>query len=329
MEWFQVLILAVVQGFTEFLPISSSGHLVLPKELLGWPDQGLAFDVAVHVGSLAAVLIYFRKDVVQLLSAWLQSLASRQGSDDSRLAWCVILATVNITENTGRSDAGGNGQFWIGWGHPPGGTTYPLDQIGTELPADAGSHIVAFVGAPEASILSAQTIILRGTFAAFPAGLSWVDDLYTYNATIINQGIIDSDWSVVAISGTDGFSYTQFSRVDFPAQTKYTNSTDYNPTLTGVTSVATSLIASGTAQATGTLTIAAGASVIVYSDIDLSAGESVVMERTYNSGSNYRPAGAGKTLIDNHNREARVIGPGEFRFTKSATSEAKQIWYDS
>lgn len=94
MEWFQVLILAVVQGFTEFLPISSSGHLVLPKELLGWPDQGLAFDVAVHVGSLAAVLIYFRKDVVQLLSAWLQSLASRQGSDDSRLAWCVILATI-------------------------------------------------------------------------------------------------------------------------------------------------------------------------------------------------------------------------------------------
>ena len=94
MEWFQVLVLAVVQGFTEFLPISSSGHLVLPKELLGWPDQGLAFDVAVHVGSLAAVLIYFRKDVLQLLTAWLQSLTKRQGSDDSRLAWCVILATI-------------------------------------------------------------------------------------------------------------------------------------------------------------------------------------------------------------------------------------------
>lgn len=94
MEWFQVLVLAVLQGFTEFLPISSSGHLVLPKELLGWQDQGLAFDVAVHVGSLSAVLIYFRKDVMQLLNAWLQSLVSREGCGDSRLAWCVILATI-------------------------------------------------------------------------------------------------------------------------------------------------------------------------------------------------------------------------------------------
>ena len=94
MEWFQVLVLAVLQGFTEFLPISSSGHLVLPKELLGWSDQGLAFDVAVHVGSLAAVLLYFRRDVVQLLIAWLQSLAQRKSTDDSKLAWCVILATI-------------------------------------------------------------------------------------------------------------------------------------------------------------------------------------------------------------------------------------------
>lgn len=94
MDWMQVVLLAILQGFTEFLPISSSGHLVLPKELLAWPDQGLAFDVAVHVGSLVAVLIYFRRDVAQLFLAWLQSVAKNTHSNDSRLAWCVILATI-------------------------------------------------------------------------------------------------------------------------------------------------------------------------------------------------------------------------------------------
>ena len=94
MDWLQVILLAILQGFTEFLPISSSGHLLLPKELFGWPDQGLAFDVAVHVGSLAAVLIYFRRDVVKLVLAWLQSVFKRNHSHDSSLAWCVIWATL-------------------------------------------------------------------------------------------------------------------------------------------------------------------------------------------------------------------------------------------
>ncbi|MCR8923322.1 undecaprenyl-diphosphate phosphatase [Dasania sp. GY-MA-18] len=94
MDQLQIILLAIVQGLTEFLPISSSGHLLLPKELLGWPDQGLAFDVAVHVGSLAAVLLYFRKDVINLLQAWLGNVAGKAASDDSRLAWCVIIATL-------------------------------------------------------------------------------------------------------------------------------------------------------------------------------------------------------------------------------------------
>lgn len=94
MEWFQVVILAVVQGFTEFLPISSSGHLVLPSAVLGWPDQGLAFDVAVHVGSLAAVLLYFRQDVYQLATSWLGSFVGKGANDNSRLAWAVIVATI-------------------------------------------------------------------------------------------------------------------------------------------------------------------------------------------------------------------------------------------
>jgi len=94
MDWLQVIFLAVIQGLTEFLPISSSGHLVLPKELLGWPDQGLAFDVAVHIGSLSAVLLYFRHEVISLLQGWFKSVLFQQHSDQSHLAWCVILATV-------------------------------------------------------------------------------------------------------------------------------------------------------------------------------------------------------------------------------------------
>ncbi|MDH5346103.1 MAG: undecaprenyl-diphosphatase, partial [Gammaproteobacteria bacterium] len=63
----QLIVLAIVQGLTEFLPISSSGHLVLVPSVLGWTDQGLAFDVAVHFGSLLAVCVFFRHDVLALL----------------------------------------------------------------------------------------------------------------------------------------------------------------------------------------------------------------------------------------------------------------------
>ena len=69
MEWLQVIVLALVQGITEFLPVSSSAHLVLPAQLTSWPDQGLAFDVAVHFGTLIAVLAYFRKDLCSMLWA--------------------------------------------------------------------------------------------------------------------------------------------------------------------------------------------------------------------------------------------------------------------
>ena len=68
----QVIVLAIVQGLSEFLPISSSGHLVLVPSVFGWSDQGLAFDVAMHFGSLAAVLIYFRGDIATLLQGTTQ-----------------------------------------------------------------------------------------------------------------------------------------------------------------------------------------------------------------------------------------------------------------
>ncbi len=94
MDTLHIIVLALIQGITEFLPISSSGHLILPSGLLGWPEQGLAFDVAVHVGTLTAVMFYFRHDVSHMISAWCLSTFKGNHSDDSRLAWFVVLATI-------------------------------------------------------------------------------------------------------------------------------------------------------------------------------------------------------------------------------------------
>jgi len=90
----QTIILAIVQGLTEFLPISSSAHLILVPLLSGWPDQGLAFDVAVHVGTLLAVLAYFRHQLAVITGDWLHSLRQCQTVGESRLAWGIALATV-------------------------------------------------------------------------------------------------------------------------------------------------------------------------------------------------------------------------------------------
>ena len=101
MSLIQVIVLAVVQGITEFLPISSSGHLILGSWLFDWPDQGIVFDTAVHVGTLAAVLVYFRREWIQLVTG----LASNQlvEIDESggairarRLALLIIVGTVPL-----------------------------------------------------------------------------------------------------------------------------------------------------------------------------------------------------------------------------------------
>jgi undecaprenyl-diphosphatase len=90
----QVVILAIVQGLTEFLPVSSSGHLVLVPYLFAWADQGLAFDVAVHFGSLAAVCIYFRKDMASILAGGMRLLDDNITTPESRLAQAIALGTV-------------------------------------------------------------------------------------------------------------------------------------------------------------------------------------------------------------------------------------------
>ncbi len=90
------VVLALIQGVTEFLPISSSAHLVLPSILLGWEDQGLAFDTAVHFGSLIAVIIYFRGDLQQLMQATIDHLFRGQPSKNSQLALNLFIASLPI-----------------------------------------------------------------------------------------------------------------------------------------------------------------------------------------------------------------------------------------
>lgn len=92
----QAFMLALLQGVTEFLPVSSSAHLVLTSELAGWQDQGLAFDVCVHLGSLGALILYFRRDLSDLISGGLASLASREINAQSRTLLMLALASVPI-----------------------------------------------------------------------------------------------------------------------------------------------------------------------------------------------------------------------------------------
>ncbi|MEM6639320.1 MAG: undecaprenyl-diphosphate phosphatase [Pseudomonadota bacterium] len=96
MDTVQIILLALLQGLTEFLPISSSGHLVLLPKFVGWEDQGLAFDVAVHLGTLFAVLIYFRADVMRIVRALLAGVAGRGFNADAMLGLHVGIATVPV-----------------------------------------------------------------------------------------------------------------------------------------------------------------------------------------------------------------------------------------
>lgn len=94
MDIIQIVVLAIVQGLTEFLPISSSAHLILVPLVLQWPDQGLVFDIAVHLGTLIAVLVYFRIELIAMAFDWVRSLTGGESSGNSRLAWWVILGTL-------------------------------------------------------------------------------------------------------------------------------------------------------------------------------------------------------------------------------------------
>jgi undecaprenyl-diphosphatase len=96
----QAIVLGVVQGATEFAPVSSSGHLILVPWIFGWAllgdaDVNKSFDVALHVGTLLGALIYFRADVARYLRAWIRSIeARRMTTQDDRIAWALVLGTI-------------------------------------------------------------------------------------------------------------------------------------------------------------------------------------------------------------------------------------------
>jgi len=95
MDWLNLLVLAIVQGITEFLPISSSAHLILVPQLFGWADQGLAIDIAVHVGTLLAVMTYFHAEVRRLIVGGL-NLATGRADGDTRLLLQIVVATIPV-----------------------------------------------------------------------------------------------------------------------------------------------------------------------------------------------------------------------------------------
>ena len=96
MDWLQLIILSLVQGITEFLPVSSSAHLILVPSFSDWPDQGLAFDVAVHLGTLLAVVLYFRRQLGSMSLSCLSAVTVRYVNQESRLVGLIALATLPV-----------------------------------------------------------------------------------------------------------------------------------------------------------------------------------------------------------------------------------------
>lgn len=98
MSWFESFILGLVQGLTEFLPISSSAHLRLTAAFAGWNDPGPAFTAITQIGTEAAVIIYFRKDIARIVSAWARSLTNKEmrRNHDAQMGWLVIVGSIPI-----------------------------------------------------------------------------------------------------------------------------------------------------------------------------------------------------------------------------------------
>jgi len=97
-SWFEAIVLGVVQGLTEFLPISSSAHILIVSRLFGWGDPGAAFTAVSQIGTETAVLIYFRKDIARIISTWFRSFRDTElrSSLDARMGWYVIIGTIPI-----------------------------------------------------------------------------------------------------------------------------------------------------------------------------------------------------------------------------------------
>ncbi|SFT55612.1 undecaprenyl-diphosphatase [Geodermatophilus amargosae] len=98
MGWFEAVVLGLVQGLTEFLPISSSAHLRVVGEAAGWGDPGAAFTAITQIGTEAAVLLYFRRDIARIVVAWVRALSDRakRSDPDARMGWLIIVGSIPI-----------------------------------------------------------------------------------------------------------------------------------------------------------------------------------------------------------------------------------------
>lgn len=96
--WFEAIVLGLLQGLTEFLPISSSAHVLIVSQLFGWQDPGAAFTAVIQIGTEAAVIVYFRRDLAHIAGAWARSLRSGReaATPESRLGWFIIVGTIPI-----------------------------------------------------------------------------------------------------------------------------------------------------------------------------------------------------------------------------------------
>jgi undecaprenyl-diphosphatase len=97
MGWFEAVVLGLVQGLTEFLPVSSSAHLRIVGTAFGWDDPGAAYTAIIQIGTELAVLVYFRREIARIVSAWVLSLSGRRrGDPDARMGWLIIIGSIPI-----------------------------------------------------------------------------------------------------------------------------------------------------------------------------------------------------------------------------------------
>ncbi len=98
MSWFEAVVLGALQGLTEFLPISSSGHLFIFSQFFGWSDPGAAFTAVSQIGTELAVIVFFWRDIKRIVSTWLRSLVnpSLRKELDARMGWYVIVGTIPV-----------------------------------------------------------------------------------------------------------------------------------------------------------------------------------------------------------------------------------------
>jgi undecaprenyl-diphosphatase len=159
---FEAIVLGIVQGLTEFLPISSTAHLRIVPAFVGWPDPGAAFTAVTQLGTMAAVLLYFRADLWRIARAWLLSLRDRalRGEPDVRLGWYILLGTIPIAvfgyAFRDQIETGARNLYWIGTALIALGLVMALaDRVGTRTRevADIKAADGAVIGTAQALAL--------------------------------------------------------------------------------------------------------------------------------------------------------------------------------